>query len=203
VTDAQTSTLSEARAESPIPTLESERLIMRGMTLDDAKVVQRLAGDKQIAATTLSIPHPYEDDVAEKWISSHAENFQNGREIVWAITLRETTELIGAIGLILSLEHSRAELGYWVGVPFWNKGYTTEAGYAVLRFAFEEMNLHRAYAHHLDHNPASGRVLQKLGMKPEGVLRQHISKWDHFYDIVNYGILREEFKRMMHEKSQR
>jgi len=177
------------------PTLETQRLILRPFELSDAPRVQLLAGDRAVAATTKTIPHPYEDGVAEKWIGSHQERFDDRKEAVLAITLKARGELIGAMGLTLNLEQERAELGYWIGKPYWNRGYCTEAASAVLRYAFTDLRLNRLHAHHFSINPASGRVMQKIGMRHEGHLRQHVKKWGEFLDVETYGILHSEFVR--------
>ncbi|HSL71791.1 MAG TPA: GNAT family protein, partial [Longimicrobiales bacterium] len=101
---------------------------------------------------------------------------------------------LGAVGLRIEQLHRRAELGYWIGVPYWSQGYCTEAARAVLRFGFEALELNRIHASYLARNPASGRVMQKLGMQYEGQLRQHVRKWDVFEDIVTYAILQSEFR---------
>lgn len=176
-----------------IPTLETRRLRLRSLTLADAPAVQRLAGAPEIADTTLNIPHPYADDLAEQWIAGLAEVARSGAGRTWAIADRSSDALLGAIGLIITPRHQHAELGYWVGRPFWSQGYTTEAAAAVLAYGFDTLGLHRIHAHHFARNPASGRVMQKIGMVPEGILRQHVRKGDHFEDIVCYGILREEW----------
>lgn len=179
-----------------IPTLKTARLVLRAFLNADAAVVQRLAGDRAIADTTLNIPHPYEDGVAEKWIESHREQFAERREVTLAIALGEGRDVIGAISLMsLSKAHARAELGYWVGRPFWNSGFCTEAGRVVLAYAFNELGLNRVYAVHLSRNAASGRVLQKLGMKHEGSQEQHVRKWDVLEDIELYGLLAQDWAR--------
>ena len=176
------------------PTLETERLILRLFELSDAADVQRLAGDWEIADTTLNIPHPYKDGMAEEWIATHVPQFEAGKQVVFAVTLRQTGDLIGAIGLTISQRFQRAEIGYWVGRPYWNQGYCTEAGHAVIGHAFTDLNLHRVHAFHLARNPASGRVMQKLGMTREGLARQHVRRWDVYEDLVLYGILRSEWE---------
>lgn len=178
-----------------IPTLTGGRLVLRPCTLADAADVQRMAGDRRIAETTLLIPHPYPDGAAEAWISTHAQQYTDGKSANWAITLADTGELVGAIGLVISNDHDNGELGYWVGAAFWNNGYVTEAGRLVLNWAFDVRGLHRVCAHHFASNPASGRVMAKLGMQREGVLREHVYKWGHHLDCVYYGILREEYER--------
>lgn len=176
-----------------IPMLETERLILRPFCLDDAKDVQRLAGDREVAATTLHVPHPYKDGMAEEWIGSHEPNFKSGRFVDFAMTLRQSGELAGAIGLVINQKMNRAELGYWVGVPYWGQGYCTEAARVVLEYGFTQCGLNRIHASHFGTNPASGRVLEKIGMTQEGIQPQHIRKWDEYQDYVIYGILKEDW----------
>jgi RimJ/RimL family protein N-acetyltransferase/catechol 2,3-dioxygenase-like lactoylglutathione lyase family enzyme len=185
------STGPELRAFVPIRT---ERLLLRWFEPGDAMDVRRLAGDRAIAANTLQIPHPYEAGVAEEWIGSHPARRMRGEALVFAIELAEGGELIGAIGLELALAHRRAEIGYWIGRPFWGRGYATEAASAVVRYAFDELDLNRIHAGHFPRNPASGRVLEKIGLRPEGRRRQHVLKGDRFEDLIEYGVLREEFE---------
>ena len=177
-----------------LPTLLTERLILRPFTIDDAPQVQQMAGNREVASTTMRIPHPYKDGMAEDWIRSHAQDYAKGEGISLAITLRLTKTLAGAVGLTISREHDRAELGYWVGKEFWGKGFATEAAKALLTFGFQSLGLNRINARHLTRNPASGRVLVKIGMRHEGTLRQHVKKWGVFEDAKIYGILSSEFK---------
>jgi len=173
-----------------LPTLTTERLVLRPFTLADAPDVRRLAGAKDIAATMLYMPHPYEKGLAENWIASLADGWAEGRELHLAITPAATGELVGAVGLSdLNNRHRHAELGYWVGVPYWGRGYCTEAARRLVRFAFDDLGLHRVIAHHFTRNPASGRVLAKVGMTHEGTLRQHTLKWGVFEDREAWGIL--------------
>jgi RimJ/RimL family protein N-acetyltransferase len=176
-------------------TLETPRLILRPFEVADARDVQRLAGDRAIADMTLNIPHPYEDGMAEQWISTHQPKFEAGELASFAVVLRATGELVGAIGLVISRRFDRAELGYWVGRPYWNRGYCTEAGRALLEYGFTELSLNRIHASHLSRNPASGRVMEKLGITREGLLRQHAKKWDKYEDLVVYGLVRQDWMR--------
>lgn len=171
------------------PLLETERLVLRPFDVADAPRVQVLAGDFAIADTTLNVPHPYKDGMAEAWISTHADRYESGKDVTFAITLKGEGTLIGAIGLALERRFERAELGYWIGVPFWRQGYCTEAGRVVVDFGFSVLGLHKICAHHLTRNPASGRVMQKIGMTREGTFRDHMIKWDLFEDIDAYGVL--------------
>ena len=181
----------KASLKSPI--LETERLLLRPFQLSDASDVQRLAGNWAIADTTMNVPHPYEDGMAEAWISTHQPRFEAGELAVFAITFKADRELVGAVGLQVDRSFDRANLGYWIGEPFWGLGYCTEAATSIVEYGFAELKLQRMYAQHFARNPASGRVLQKIGMSKEGTARQHIKKWGKFEDLVLYGLLRNEW----------
>lgn len=176
------------------PTLETERLILRPFSLADAPAVQRLAGSRAVADTITGIPHPYPDGAAEAWIAEHPRLFAEGKEVTLAIVRKADRALIGSISLMDIAPGYQAELGYWVGEPFWGEGYCTEAARAVLDYAFGTLGLTRVYARHFRRNPASGRVMQKLGMTHEGCLRRHVAKRGKLEDIELYGILREEWR---------
>jgi RimJ/RimL family protein N-acetyltransferase len=176
------------------PRLATNRLVLRGFTLRDVSRVTRLVRDRAIADTTLAIPHPYEESAAREWISTHAEALRKGEGLNLAVVLRETGDLIGAVGLRLALRHRRAELGYWIGKPFWNQGYATEAARCLVAYGFDQLGLNRIFAFCFTRNPSSGRVLEKIGMSHEGRLRQHVQKWDVFEDLELYGVLGSEFR---------
>lgn len=145
-------------------TLETERLLLRRFTLEDAPRVQLLAGDKAIAETTLNIPHPYEDGMAEEWIGTHEEQRDAGKLENFALVQKGDNLLVGAIGLVIKREFESAELGYWVGRPYWGQGYCTEAARMILKYGFEQLGLNRIFAGHFTINPASGKVMKKIGM---------------------------------------
>ncbi|HEU4760678.1 MAG TPA: GNAT family N-acetyltransferase [Gemmatimonadales bacterium] len=174
-------------------TLDTARFLLRPFTLADADDVTRIVSDRELAATTLNIPHPYEAGMAAAWIATHADGLHRQSPVVFAVTRRDGDELVGAIGLSLEPAHHRAELGYWVARAAWGQGVCTEAARAVLQYGFGVLGLERIFAHHFAGNPASGRVMQKLGMRHEGTLRGHIEKWGRREDVECYGILREEF----------
>jgi ribosomal-protein-alanine N-acetyltransferase len=170
--------------------LETPRLVLRSYTEADIPELVPLVGAREVAATTLRIPHPYTEQDGRQFLKLTKEF---GR--VWlAVTLRGDGRQIGGVGLIFDDQHRHAELGYWLGVPYWGEGYATEAGKEMLRYGFEDLHLHRIFASHFKHNPASGRVLRKLGMRYEGCQREHLKKWDRFIDSELYGILRREWE---------
>jgi [ribosomal protein S5]-alanine N-acetyltransferase len=170
--------------------LETERLILRSYTDADIPELMPLIGARAVAATTLRIPHPYTQQDAKEFIA----NTQQSSLLRRTIRMRENETLIGGIGLNLEEQHHRAELGYWIGVLHWGHGYATEASRAMLQYGFEKLRLNRIYAQHFGNNPASGRVLAKLGMRYEGCQRQHICKWDKFLDLELFGISRQEWE---------
>lgn len=175
------------------PTLETDRLRLRPFTLADAPAVQRLAGERAIADTTLNVPHPYEAGMAEQWISTHQAQYDQRQAVAFAIVLKAGDKLVGAISLSISQEYERAEMGYWIGKPYWNQGYATEAARALLRYGFAELGLNRIYASYLARNPASGRVMEKIGMSYEGCFRRHVKRWGRFEDLKFRAILKDEY----------
>ena len=178
------------------PTIESERLILRPFTLADAPEIQRLAGDWDIASTTLRIPHPYEGGMAEQWLETHQDSYDKDEAINFAITLRWDGTFMGGITLLLDHENDAGELGYWIGKPYWNLGYMTEAAEAVVAYAFQVLELNRIWAAHFTRNPASGRVMEKIGMTHEGSLKQSIKKWGAYEDMERYGLLWTDYERL-------
>jgi ribosomal-protein-alanine N-acetyltransferase len=174
----------------PRPTLTTDRLVLRPFTIEDAPAVQRLAGEREIALNTLLIPHPYPEGAADEWIQGHNDKSDNH---IFAIAPRNGGEVMGAIGLHVERNHDRAEIGYWLGVPYWGNGYVTEAARAVVGYAFDDVGVNRVFAAHFRRNPASGKVLQKIGMQREGTMRQHLVKWGEHVDVECYGILRDQW----------
>jgi ribosomal-protein-alanine N-acetyltransferase len=161
--------------------------------MGDAAELQRLAGAREIADTTVSIPHPYHLDHALAWIGQQRREAVRGRATNFAIRLLPGSRLIGCAGLRdIDPEHLQAELGFWIGREWWGHGYAREAAIAVIRFGFESLGLNRICAHHMARNPAAGKVLQAAGMQSEGLLRQRVRKWGIYEDVVLYAIVRED-----------
>jgi RimJ/RimL family protein N-acetyltransferase len=155
---------SRSYREGCIPVLETERLILRAPTLEDAKHVAALANDKRIAENTRRLPHPYSRTDAQDFIS--AVNVPNG-EIAFLITTREGVP-VGACG-VAAYDETAPEIGYWLGTPFWNRGFATEAVRALIDFAFTELEHDTLSAGARVTNPASRRILEKCGFQWTGV----------------------------------
>ena len=163
-----------------VPILHTERLILRSFTFGDAADVKRLASNPDVASTTDVMERPCEDETAEEWIQWCHKEFEKGAMANFAITFRTDGTLIGTVGLVF--RYNNASLGYWIGKPYWNCGYATEAAKAMVAYGFREHDLDLIYADYAKRNPASGRVMQKIGMhyaydlSEEGMIRYRILK---------------------------
>ncbi len=168
--------------------LETERLILRPFILQDAQNVQRLAGDKAVADGTCYIPHPYEDGMAEKWIIEHRTACEKGEQAIFAIISKETNDLIGAVGLMLNKEQLQAELGYWIGRPFWGHGFATEAAQTIIEYGFKKFCLSSIYADCFQWNVASIKVIQKIGMKWRKSFNKYVERRNVIEHVNQYLI---------------
>ena len=180
------------------PVLTTERLILsRPVEGDMQHIIHYLDSDKVYSENTANIPYPYKEVDAEFLIHEVVDKgFENETDFVFAIRNKENGLIMGLIGIHhWDKANQKAEIGYWLGKEFWNKGYVTEAMAEVLAFGFEVLNLNKMFANFFPHNPASGRVMEKSGMKQEAVLRQEIYKNGKFLDFVRYSILKEDFKK--------
>ena len=173
------------------PTLETPRLVLRPFVLGDARDVQRFAGAREVAATTLAIPHPYEDGMAEEWISTHQAAFDAGTMVTLAVTLKAGGALLGVIDLHIEPTHQARRDGL-LDVPYWNQGYCTEAACAMLHPGFVERGLHPHRRHPLAATRRRARdAKDRHGVR--GRLRDFIVKWGRFEDLVHYGLLRDQW----------
>ena len=177
------------------PTLETERLILRPLVFTDASLIQKFASNRQIADTMISIPHPYPDGEAERYISKQMAELKQGISVTFAIEPKSTQKLQGIMEIRdIDREHSVAELSYWLAVEAWRKGYMSEALQVILRFGFITLSLNRLYAYHMTRNPSSDKLLRKNGFQQEGLLRQRVRKWGVFEDVVLQAIIREDWQ---------
>lgn len=175
--------------------ISTKNLRLRPFTLKDAIDVLNLCNNLKLYENTLNLPYPYTLEDAKEWINYLIEYSDVNRMITLAIEDKSTLTLYGCIGASISKIHKNAEIGYWLGERYWGKGIMTEVLTEFIKFLFENMNLNRIYGGHFLHNPASGKVMEKSGMKKEGISRQVVLKNGKFYDIVNYAILKEDFGR--------
>jgi len=177
--------------------LQTERLILRRLTIDDTEsVYNNWANDDEV---TLYLSWPtHKDknvtkDVLENWIKNYPKNdfYQ------WAIVPKGINEPIGTISVVdKNDEIQMVEIGYCIGKQWWNKGITSEALNAIIKYFFEEIKVNRIEAWHDIKNPNSGKVMAKCGMKCEGHLRQSRKNNTGISDYVIYGIILEEYLKI-------
>ena len=181
-------------------TLCTERLTLRRYALCDAvSMYKNYATDERVTRFLSWEPYKRIEDV-EAFLSSEMDEYQHQDKYHWAIELGG--EVIGGISAV-SIDESNhsCEIGYGIGYEFWNKGITSEALLAVMKFFFSEVGMHRIMAKHNIENPASGKVMMKCGMTYEGRLRGHYLQPDGTCtDSAIYGILKDEFVREMQHK---
>ncbi|MEM1214124.1 MAG: GNAT family protein [Bacteroidota bacterium] len=175
------------------PTLRTERLLLNQPQHTDIPSIVEYANHEAISAMTLNIPYPYQAEDAVFWLNMSIEGFRQQNRYVFAIRDRETEAFMGGIGMSINTQHNRGTLGYWMGVPFWSRGFMTEAAAAVLQFGFETLQLNRIEATHLVGNPASGQVMLKNGMIYEGELRDLYRKGEVYRTVKQYRLTRAEY----------
>jgi ribosomal-protein-alanine N-acetyltransferase len=144
--------------------LETERLLLRPPRAADISHFVPLLDDFDVSKNLSSVPHPYTEDDACAFIVKMAYGLAAGTDYAFAIVMRSGV-FIGMCGVHPALGW---EFGYWLGKPHWGRGYATEAGSRVVAFAFDELKAERLNAGWFHDNPASGRVLAKLGFRPAG-----------------------------------
>ncbi|KJF90147.1 GNAT family N-acetyltransferase [Photobacterium leiognathi] len=170
------------------PLLTTDRLILRPLQLSDAKKIQQLAGNEDIANGTISVPHPYSDGMAGKWIGKHLAGWLTQRSAIFAITLKSDHQLIGCAG-IENIQGNSGQLGYWIGVPYWGNGYCTEAVERIKEFGFKKMQLEHIYGRHAKSCDRPANVMLKIGM--QSVDKLSIPSLDNTNDdILLYEIMK-------------
>jgi len=175
------------------PVIQTQRLILRLFSLEDTAQLEQYADNKDILATTSPSEVPRQGNI-EEWITIRHERYEKKQGIDFAVVHRVQERIIGAIGLGIEYKNDESmQLGYWIGKEYWNQGYCTEAAKEVLKYGFSVLDLHRIFSKAFTSNPASGRVLEKIGMKHEGTLREAYKHGDKFENMECYGLLKTEF----------
>lgn len=172
--------------------LDSDLVRMRPLEHADIPQIQSFAAAEEIADNTY-VPHPYPPDAAREFVKKVRKQWRYDEAFVFAIIDKSTNRFAGCIGIHPTRAHNRAEVGYWIGKPFWGHGLATEALRLIIKFGFEDLQLNRIAAGHFPYNPASGRVMQKANMRHEGVLRGALFHREQYKDEVRYAILREDY----------
>jgi RimJ/RimL family protein N-acetyltransferase len=148
--------------------LETERLLLRPPEAGDTPRIVTLIGDYDIAKNLSTAPHPYGEEDAKNFLARQEEGRARGQSHVFAIVPRDEGALIGSCGLHLK-DDGVFEIGYWLGKPYWGQGYASEAARRLAGFGFHDLDAPVLRAGYFHDNPASGRVLEKLGAVPAGV----------------------------------
>lgn len=149
-------------------TVSTERLILRTFTEGDALRVSQLAGDYDVSCMVTCIPHPYPPEAAEGWILLQERGRRCRADYPFAIDAGDGIGLVGAVGLHCTGMAGEYELGYWLGKAYWGRGYATEAARALVAWGRQELAVTKLTAGHFEDNPASARVLEKIGFRPTG-----------------------------------
>jgi len=177
---------------SNFPTLETERLILRKLRLEDAKDLFEYASDKEVTKYVTWEPHKSIEDSINLIKFTH-ERYEKREGIIWGIVCKENKKVIGTCDISPVTKHFRAEIAYALSRDYWGKGIMTEAVKEAIRFGFEKMNLNRIQAMCIPENIGSYRVMEKVGMKYEGLIREYMYIKGKFQDLKLYSILRIEY----------
>ena len=179
------------------PRLETADLLLRALVPADAPAIVRICGDKRVAAFTRTIPHPYSPADAQAFIARVTAGWEAGTGAVFAICERWAdgveSDPVGTVGVMIDAIDVRGEIGYTIAPEHWGRGHATQAAAAFCGWCFESLGLRKLTAHHMAHNGASARVLEKIGFRKEGVLRAQAFKWGVAHDLIATGLLREEW----------
>jgi RimJ/RimL family protein N-acetyltransferase len=177
-----------------LPTLETERLILRKMAPSDAEAVFAYASDPEVTRYLIWETHRSIED-SRTFLELESSKRESGGEPEWGIVYKGDHRFIGTCGIVSwDTDHARAELGYVLSRDYWGRGLMAEAVRAVISFCFQRMNLNRIEARCTAENAASARVMEKAGMSHEGTMRQRELIKGAYRDMELYAILRGEFR---------
>lgn len=167
--------------------IQTDRLLLNQPQEMDIPLLLEIMKNPIYNKNTTNIPFPYTEGSARFWIELAEQGLEQKTAYIFAIRLKDQPHIIGGIGLGLNKVNNNAELGYWLNESHWNKGYVTEAAQALLSFGFNELNLKRIFASYFSFNEASGRIMEKIGMKKEGLLKAYTYKNGEYIDHVLYA----------------
>ena len=177
-----------------LPTLETERMILRKLRMEDVPDVYAYASVPEVAEHVAWDTHTSIDD-SKTFVSSVIEQYNNGLVSTWGIVEKQSGRVIGTCGFVYwNIDHARSEIGYAIGREYWGKGMMTEAARAMLEFGFRRMELNRIEARCEVPNIGSARVMEKIGMSYEGLLREQMFVKGRYRDLKMYSILRREWE---------
>lgn len=176
-------------------TLKTQRLILRKIVNEDApNIFKTWANDSEVTKYLTWKAHQCVKDT-EAIVNIWVEAYEKDTTYRWILELKDTNQVIGMIDVVAFSQNDEcATIGYVLAKPYWNQGYMSEAFKAVLDFLFNEVNVHRVEATHMITNPASGKVMEKCGLKVEGVKRLKMKNYKGvFVDLVMYGLVKQDY----------
>ncbi len=184
-----------------MPTLETKRLILRRITMRDAKDIFAYSKDAEVARHVLWSAQKDESE-AKDYCRFMMKRYRCDQPSSWGIIEKATGKLVGTIGYMDHNEdNATVEVGYSLARWLWNSGYMTEALSRVIAYTFDAMDINRIEAQHELENPSSGRVMEKCGMKKEGELRQRLYNKGRYVDVALYAILKEDYDKIKGSKA--
>ena len=173
--------------------LQTERLLLRPPVAADISRFVPFLNDFDVTKNLSRLPHPYSEDDGCAWVVRTAGERVRGEAFPFIVMEKTEGRLIGICGVQPQLDFM---LGYWFGKPYWGRGYATEAVRRVTKFAFDELGTNRLTASWIDDNPASGRVLEKIGCKPDGTEEQDCLSRGSTVFCHKVVLTREDFERL-------
>ena len=178
-----------------LPQISTPRLLMRALENHQAKTLCTLANGPKIADNTANIPSPYTLETAHTFIDNMAAKYRAGDLLSLGMHVVETGELVGIVSLRLNARHRYGHLGGWVAAHCRNMGYGAEAARAVMDFGFAELGLQRVGSQCFGRNKESARVMEKIGLRFEGCMRDAFLKNGVFEDLLGFAVVREDWER--------
>jgi len=173
--------------------LETERLLLRKLGVSDSEDIFEYASVPEVAEFLIWNPHIKISDSLD-FIQFAQEQFETASSFIWGIELKVEKKLIGTIDLRgYNSAHRCGDVGYVISKKYWNRGFVTEAFKELIRFGFTELNLNRIEAHCEEENAGSWKVMEKVGLKFEGTMREKVFFKDKFHSMKMHSILRKDW----------
>ena len=181
---------------SEMPIFETDRLLLRQLSLDDVEEYYDFASDPIVSTHTLWDRHETVEDTINE-MKKVIDKFELRQAYRWAIVFKPHNKLIGRTGLISwNVHHQLAEIGFALSSAYWNKGIMTEATREILTYSFDTLDVNRIEGRCNYNNIGSARVMENIGMRFEGVLRQQLKIKGEFIDQKMYAILKSDYNEI-------
>nr|WP_154892360.1 GNAT family protein [Paenibacillus xylanexedens] len=178
---------------NPFPVLETERTLLRPLTYDDLDDMYSYCSVPAVAEFTTWVAHQSKEDT-KGFIDFVMNRYEADKLGPWGIEDKQTKRLIGSCNYLgCDSNCMRVELGYVLSDQYWNQGIMTEVVSKIIQFGFEEVGLERIQARCMVDNTGSAKVMEKVGMKFEGILRNYMKVKNELRDLKMYAILKEDF----------